>query len=143
MSIVPWNKFIETCFKLVLQPAARVLRTVCGQILKKWCGTRTLHARRTHVARASHARHTHGFLPVDCPYAPVCARQEKMCMHVFFCCGRSTIIESQAVRRKHAGSRTCPVLKRLEGYVLYGAAAISKFGCNTSFNSKNALMLEC
>ena len=50
-------------------------------------------------------------------------------MHIF-CCGRSTIIESQVVRRKHArspyGTRACPVRERLEGYVLCGAAAIRK-----------------
>ena len=72
-------------------------------------------------------------------------------MHIF-CCGRSTIIESQVVRRKHArspyGTRTCPVRERLEDYVLCGAAAIRKLlkaagpvratartaGCKTSLN---------
>ena len=108
--------------KLVLQPAVRALRAVYGQILKKSYGTRTLPARHTYVARTAHVRVSARRLPVRAP-------QEKMCMHIF-CCGRSTIIESQVVRRKHArspyGTRACPVRERLEGYGLCGAAAIRK-----------------
>ena len=110
----------NACLKLVLQPAVRVLRAVYGQVLKKLYGTRTLNARHTRDTRTSHARVSARRLPVRAP-------QEKMCMHIF-CCGRSTIIESQVVRREHArsphGTRACPVRERLEGYVLCGAAAI-------------------
>ena len=97
--------------KLVLQPAVRALRAVYGQSLKKSYGTRTLHARHTYVARTTHVRVSARRLPVRAP-------QEKMCMHIF-CCGRSAIIESQVVRRKHArsphGNRACPVRELLEG----------------------------
>ena len=66
---------------LVLQPAIRVLRAVYWQILKKLYGTRMLHA-----------RHTQGFLPVDCPYVP--RRRKRVCK--FFAAG--------ALRSQSAGS---------------------------------------
>ena len=54
--LIEYYSYLFATFKLVLQLAVRALRAVYGQILKILYGTRTLHARHTHVARTSHAR---------------------------------------------------------------------------------------
>ena len=119
-SISPW---IHSHFKLVLPSDVRVLRAFYGHILKKFFGTRTSHARHTHVARTSHARPSARKLPV-------CAPQEKTCMNVFLLRALydHRIEDSPHGARKERTRGTCAsVLERLKGYVLCGAAAISKF----------------